>query len=593
MSPARRSRIVRDNVPAGRERVWSPVAAFAGATLLAASPIGAWADLTLRDAFLRALPARPATHVAAVVVDEASLRECGAWPWSRTVLAQLVRHIREAGANGVALDVLLPEPRPGDEELAAELRAGPTTLAAGLRSEGWLLPSPTLRAATREAHTGFLLDVDGVVRTLPATAQAEGRALPALAWAAAFPSGGARAIPVGRVLRPDFRSAPRTIPTVSACGLLRNGPSTLLKGRIVLVGLVAVGLGDEFVAPTTPRKQTDAGVLIQASAIESLASGNELTRPPPLAAGSLAALLVLIAVLVRRSRRVPASLAIAAVLIGPASLEALALSLFRLEVPAITISLASMVAIVASEFLARRRADASVQRAFESLAEEAAARRAVAHELKTPLTSLRGLSQLLAEFDLTAAERQRVAGLVASESNRLSEMVEGLLDLERLRLQPRESAVALVDLSALVETRVRLLDGETGRIRPEVVSGIRIRGDASLLSRIMDNLVGNALKFGPEEGPVHVRLRSLATGDVIFEVEDRGRGVPEGERDRIFRPLVRGRAGDGVPGLGLGLAFVREAVKVHGGRVIVSDGNPSGALFRVTLPAVSPQRAAE
>ncbi|MEO8586851.1 MAG: CHASE2 domain-containing protein [Acidobacteriota bacterium] len=575
---------------AGRERVWLTVAAFAGATLLAASPIGAWADLTLRDAFLRALPARPATHVAAVVVDEASLRECGAWPWSRTVLASLVRRIREAGASGVALDVLLPEPRPGDEELAAELRAGPTTLAAGLRSEGWLLPAPTLRAATREAHAGFLLDVDGVVRTLPATAQAEGRALPALAWAAAFPSGSSRAIPVGRVLRPDFRSSPRTIPTLSACDLLRNGPSTPLKGRIVLVGLVAAGLGDEFVAPTTPRKQTDAGVLIQASAVESLASGNELTRPPPLAAGALAALLVLIAILVRSSRRVAPSLVIAVIGIIPAGLELLTLSSFRLEMPAITVSLVSAVAVVGSEFMARRRADALLRRASESLTEEGAARRAVAHELKTPLTSLRGLSQFLAEFDLTPAERQRVAGLVSSESTRLSEMVEGLLDLERLRLEPPGKADAVVDLSALVEDRVRVLDGERHRLSTEIEKGVTIRGDASLLNRIMDNLVGNALKFGPEDGPVHVRLQKVA-GNAVLEVEDRGRGVPEAERARIFRPLVRGRAGDEVPGLGLGLAFVREAVMRHGGSVSVADANPSGAVFRVQLPTSSPQAA--
>jgi len=578
------------NLSAGRERVLLPVAALAGATLLAASPIGAWADLTLRDAFLRALPARPATHVAAVVVDEASLRECGAWPWSRPVLARLVRHIREAGAAGVALDLLLPEPRPGDEELATELRAGPTTLAAGLRSEGWLLPSPTLRAATREAHTGFLLDVDGVVRTLPATAQAEGRVLPALAWAAAFPSGSSRAIPVGRVLRPDFRSSPRTIPTLSACDLLRNGPSTLLEGRIVLVGLVAAGLGDEFVAPTTPRKQTDAGVLIQASAAESLASGNELTRPPPLAAGALAALLVLIAILVRSSRRVAPSLVIAVIVIVPASLEGLTLSTFRLEVPAITVSLVSAVAVVAFEFVARRRADALLRRASESLAEEGAARRAVAHELKTPLTSLRGLSQLLAEFDLTAAERQRVAGLVTSESTRLSEMVEGLLDLERIRLEPPGKTDSEVDLSALVEDRVRVLDGERHRLYAEIEKGVTIRGDVSLLNRIMENLVGNALKFGPEEGPVHVRLLTAA-GNAILEVEDRGRGVPEAERERIFRPLVRGRAGDKAPGLGLGLAFVREAVIRHGGRVSVEDASPSGAVFRVRLPASSPKQA--
>ena len=571
----------------GRERFWLPLAAFGGAAVLAASPIGAWADLTFRDALLRVLPVRPAPHVAAVVVDEASLAACGAWPWPRADIARLVRRIREEGATGVVLDVLLPESRPGDEELAAELRAGPSILAAGLRSEGWLLPAPILRGAAREAHVGFLLDVDGVVRTFPATAQAEGRVLPALAWAAAFPPGSSRAIPVGRVLRPDFRSAPRTIPTVSACGLLKASPPARFEGRVVFVGLVAAGLGDEFVAPTTPRKQTDAGVLIQAAAAESLASGNELTRPPPLAAGALAALLALIAILVRSSRHAPPSLVIAVILIVPASLELLTLSLFRLELAAITVSLVSAVAVVASEFLARRRADASLRRASESLAEEAAARRAVAHELKTPLTSLRGLSQFLAEFDLTPAERQRVAGLVSSESARLSEMVEGLLDLERLRLEPPGKAMGAVDLSALVEDRLRVLDAGRHRLSAEIEEGVHVRGDTSLLNRIMDNLVGNALKFGPEEGPVRVRLLKAA-GNVILEVEDRGRGVPESERERIFRPLVRGKAGDEVPGLGLGLAFVKEAVIRHGGRVSVADASPSGAVFRVDLPMSAP-----
>lgn len=579
--------------PAGRERFWLPIAALAGATFLAVLPIGAWADLTLRDALLRALPARAAAHVAAVVVDEASLASCGPWPWPRAVLARLVHRIRDEGASGVVLDVLLPESRPDDEELAKELRAGPAILAAGVRSEGWLLPTPILRDAAGEAHVGFLLDVDGVVRTFPATAQADGRVLPALAWAAAFLPGSSRAVPVGRILRPDFLSAPRSIPAVSACGLLRGAPATLLKERTVLVGLVAAGLGDEFVAPTTPRRQTDAGVLIHASAAESLASGNELTRLPPVVAGALAALLVVIAFRIRNSLRVPAGLVFAGVAVVPAGLEVLTLIAYRLEIPAVTVAAVSAVAIVLLEFLTRHRVERSARRISESLAEEAAARRAVAHELKTPLTSIRGLSQFLAEFDLTPAERQRVAGLVASESNRLSEMVEGLLDLERLRLQPRESAVAFLDLSALVESRVRLLDGETGRIRPEVESGVRVRGDASLLNRIMDNLVGNALKFGPEGGPVHVRLRSTAAGEAIVEVEDRGRGVPAGERERIFRPLVRGRAGDGVPGLGLGLAFVRDAVKVHEGRVTVGDASPSGSVFRVTLPALSPEGAPE
>ena len=208
------------------------------------------------------------------------------------------------------------------------------TAAAGLRSEGWILPSPALRGTAREAPVGFLLDVDGVVRTFPATAQSDGRVLPALAWAAAFLPGSSRALPAGKVLRPDFRSAPRDIPAVSACSLLKGAPATLLKDRIVLVGLVAAGLGDEFVAPTTPRKQTDAGVLIQASAAESLASGNELTRLPPIVAGALAALLVAMAIRARSSRRIPAGLVFAGVAVAPAGLEVLTLIASRIALTA-------------------------------------------------------------------------------------------------------------------------------------------------------------------------------------------------------------------------------------------------------------------
>jgi signal transduction histidine kinase len=332
--------------------------------------------------------------------------------------------------------------------------------------------------------------------------------------------------------------------------------------------------------------------LIQASAAESLASGNELTRLAPLLAGTLAALLVAVAIRLRSWRRVPAGLVFAGAAAVPAGLEVLSLSALRLELPAVSVAAITAAAIAGLEFVTRRRVERSAHRISETLVEEAAARRAVAHELKTPLTSLRGLSQLLAEFDLTPAERQRVAGLVASESSRLSEMVEGLLDLERLRLEPPGKVMAAVDLSALVEDRVRVLDGGRHRLSAEIEKGVTLRGDASLLNRIMDNIVGNALKFGPEEGPVHVSLRTAA-GNAILEVEDRGRGVPESERGRIFQPLVRGRAADGVSGLGLGLAFVREAASLHGGRVSVTDASPSGAVFRVTLPALSPQGPAE
>lgn len=575
--------------------------------LVAASALLEPAELLLRDALLRAEPRRGAVSVAVILIDEVAITSVGHWPWLRGRLAALVDRVREAGAVAVVLDVLLPEPRPGDETLASSLATIPSILAAapdGTRR--WLLPAPRLLSHSEAAHVSFAMDRDGVVRGFLATRELQGLSLPAMSVSAARLLRPQLPVPVGAAIRPGFR-ATGAVPTYGAATVFAGQiPAGALGGRVCFVGAAAAGIGDRVVSPSSPRGVPDPGVLVQAAATEAILTGDLLGRPPPIAAGVLAGLLVWAGATIRsRVTRlaglVPVVLALLAMPIGVA-----ALILARQEMPILATTLGGVAVsggLEISRLLGDRRRAAGAARRIgelEAIAaslesdrrDDAEARRVLAHELKTPLTSVRGLAQLLSGFDLGEERRKRVATMVVEETSRLSEMVEALLDLERLKLKDFRRVARPVALSELVRERATLLGSGSGReVRVACEPGVTAVGDGALLRRVIDNLVGNALKFAPAE-PVDVTLRRLNGDSLALEVRDRGPGIPPDEREEIFRRFARGAAAT-VPGLGLGLALVSEVVRWHGGRVEVEAPDSGGSLFRVTLPAPPGQRARE
>jgi signal transduction histidine kinase len=543
-------------------------------------------DLPARDALLRALPSRPVTGVAVVAVDEESLSAEGPWPWPRTRLAAVADAVRAAGARALALDLLLVEPGEGDELLAASLARIPSALAAGLDDRaGWLLPAPPLRNAGTLAQISFDVDHDGVVRRFSATKQRDGLALPALPVAAAsLSSGAARTVPVGRVLVPDFRRRPRDVPVVGASQLLAGGAGEALRGRVVLLGVTAAGLGDRYVSPGSPAGTPEPGVLVQAAAASGLLEGDLLRVVPPFASGLVAAAfagLVLLAGSGSRRRPLRAAAALLPPLLGGALLAA------GVELPLATLTLATLLALLAVEARAARLGEAEAALGSALRAEEREARRAAVHDLKTPLTAVRGLTQLLSGFDLSEAERARVVAMVGEETERLGGMIESLNAVEKMRLADFESAARPVDLGALASRRAAALGaGAEGRVSAEVREGVFALGDEALLARVVDNLVGNALKFSPPGSPVRLGV-ALRGGEAVLTVADEGPGIPESERARVFARFERGSGAAAVEGLGLGLSLVSEVVTWHGGRVVVKSAGRTGSLFEVILPALA------
>ncbi|MFN3413986.1 MAG: CHASE2 domain-containing protein, partial [Thermoanaerobaculum sp.] len=543
--------------------------------------------------------------------DEEALARFGRFPWPRERLAQVVEAIRAANAKGVVVDLLLADPASGDARLAATLSQIPAVLAVAPTDSGdrWLWPSPQLAAAARLGHATFAGDNDGVVRRLSSTQQLGDRMLPALAWEAVRLVAPSLPLPVGRALRPDFRTPARAIPRVDVNAVLEaRGSQSILKGRVVFLGVTAAGLGDRVVTPTSLPGIPDAGVLVHAAFAECLWQGGLLRRLPPWGAALAAGLLVWASNVLRQ--RASLSLALTAALAFLVPLAAGVVSLLGLgwEIPLLTLAATSGSVVLLSGLRMLHRIEEATER-FEATPahlrlspeerilqllrlaqsvselerQSAESRRLLVHELKTPLSGLKGLSQLLSEYELSAEERQRVARLVAHESSRLAELVETLLELENLNVRPFPPDAPVVDLEPLVRERVELFRAGTGRnVHVQTSGPAPVRGVSSLLARVVDNLLTNAHKFSPREAPVMVRL--FRTDQVLLEVEDRGPGIPPEEQERIFHRFVRGRSAREVPGLGLGLSVVREVVTWHGGRVGLRSTPGSGSTFTVVLP---------
>jgi signal transduction histidine kinase len=552
------------------------------ATLLLAYGVMDPAELPVRDVILRKLPVKPATSTIIVAIDEPSLHAIGPWPWPRTVLARLVEQAADANAKGVIVDLLLAEPNAGDDALARATARTPTVFVAVIGDDGnWLVPSPQLLAHATAAHGSFELDHDGILRRLASTKQSHDRSLAALSVAAAsLVTHGS--IPIGQALTPAFRTPPAAIPQLSAAALLHDPQSAArLEGKIVFLGPTALALGDRVLAPTSRKRVPDPGVTVHAAATESLIRHEEIRTIAPLLGGLIAGLLVLAAA--RIAPLAAAGLAAAVIAAG-----VILLALYCIAVPLVTWMMTVILTTAAVETFrmtaALRQADATAVQVAEQRSVDAESKRLLAHELRTPLASMRTLTQLLGGFELSEAERQRVTTLLETETGKLQTLVEVLLDLERLPLRPFDASTTIVDLGEVVRRRIEFLHAGADReLDVNAQDGLSVRADAALLERIIDNLVGNALKYTPATAPVSIRVaRDGATA--LLEVADRGPGIPEADRERIFARFFRGRTAAGTRGLGLGLSLVGEIAKWHGGSVSLDAPAEGGSRFQIRLP---------
>jgi signal transduction histidine kinase len=215
----------------------------------------------------------------------------------------------------------------------------------------------------------------------------------------------------------------------------------------------------------------------------------------------------------------------------------------------------------------------------------------VSHELRTPLAMILGYSELLASGDLGALrpEQKGPVEIMVQRSYVLRDLIENITAiLESEMREPANEPVsvrgiisdAIKDFQVLADQAGLTLESDLSRQVPTVV------GDEEHLRRVVDNLIGNAIKFTPAGGAISVRL-DHAEGGVRLEVSDTGIGIAAADQERIFERFyqVDGSTRRVHGGCGLGLALVKEIVERHGGRVAVDSRLSQGSTFTVTLPA--------
>lgn len=216
----------------------------------------------------------------------------------------------------------------------------------------------------------------------------------------------------------------------------------------------------------------------------------------------------------------------------------------------------------------------------------------VSHELRTPLTSIRAFSEMLMDDpEIDAEQRQNFLGIIVTEAERLTRLINQVLDMAKLESGRTDWYMEELDLAEVVQQSVAATTALFAEKRTELVCRIepdlpQIVGDRDRLIQVTINLLSNAVKFTPvDAGRVEVRLGRYEQG-LQVDVTDNGPGVPEKEQALIFEKFRQG--GDtltGKPqGTGLGLPISRQIVEHHGGRLWVSSTAGRGATFSYTLP---------
>jgi len=257
---------------------------------------------------------------------------------------------------------------------------------------------------------------------------------------------------------------------------------------------------------------------------------------------------------------------------------------------------------------AKEEAEAANRRLLELDSLKSAFVSSVSHELRTPLTSLLGFAKLInknflrhfvplaradEKLEDKAAQIQGNLEIIISEGERLTRLINDVLDLNRIESGRVDWQFQSVDCEELVRRAVAALDAEFEHkdqvaLRVEVEPGLpEVELDPDRIRQVLINILHNALKF-TDSGAIELKVGRDSPDTLLFSVRDTGRGIPAEETSRIFEKFYQAQHSDTLhrdsPGTGLGLAICKEIVQHHGGRIWVQSQLGAGSVFAFTLP---------
>jgi two-component system, OmpR family, sensor histidine kinase CreC len=214
------------------------------------------------------------------------------------------------------------------------------------------------------------------------------------------------------------------------------------------------------------------------------------------------------------------------------------------------------------------------------------------HELKSPLSAIRGAAELLHEREMPADDRARFVANIERETARIQELVDRMMELAALESRRTLERTEPVALRALLEERVASANAAGAprsiSVTLDAAQDAVVEGDALLLQRAVGNLLDNALDFSPDGGRIEVTLAPTGRHAEI-RVRDHGPGIPDYADERVFEKFYSlARPGSQRKSTGLGLPFVREIAALHQGRITLRNAPSGGAIATLTLPLMAP-----
>ena len=216
----------------------------------------------------------------------------------------------------------------------------------------------------------------------------------------------------------------------------------------------------------------------------------------------------------------------------------------------------------------------------------------ISHEMRTPLATIKGFTETLMNRDVKPDDRKEFLGIIASESARLEKIVNEILDITQIQqgFMKKQLAFTVFDINGELDYVVKLLDpaAQKKKIRllvAEKPGKLKINADRDRIRQVLINIIENAVKFSPDGTDVILKLRREKR-EAVFSCEDRGPGIPEAEKDKIFEKfyMVDGSDRRTQKGTGVGLFIADNIVKLHNGKIEVSSGKRKGCAFTVRLP---------
>ncbi|MBI4777917.1 CHASE2 domain-containing protein, partial [Candidatus Desantisbacteria bacterium] len=550
-------------------------------------------------------------NIVIVAIDEQSLKDLGRWPWSRGCHAELINKLSRAGAGTIAMDVLLSEPEQqypaGDKRLVQATKASGNIiyLTACNFIEGkpkWIKPLPCLiQSAAGLGHGELESSTDGIQRRVKLAKEIKGERF--YAFGLEIVRNYLRlnkiveledSLALGKLRLPKrpmyINFTGSRYEQISYSQVLTSDfPSDYFKEKIVLVGATAKCMGDIRLTPFSKGIPLAAGIEIHADIIQTILKGNYITPLNRVVVVGLILLLSLLTAILIQGLRIRHAIMVIGLLLANIAIACFsAFYHLHLQIPFIPLALSIILVAISiifwKIFLVEQKLTEKVLEFFkvtrkkEDMIEQVEAiaeltRRLkeldqlksdlmsmVAHDFRTPLTVIKGYTALMLDGDAgTISEtQQEFLNTIDESANKLLNLITDFLDVTRIESGKFEMKYTKFDLKELIVSAVKgfneISKGKNIALQLNIQDELlQIRADKDRLRQVLDNLIGNAIKYTQENGCVTIEAGGLENENIRISICDTGIGIPTEELEKVFDKFFRASSGQQfASGTGLG-----------------------------------------